>query len=622
MAYFHGYILVLFIFAMPTSNSSMAGVNDVDSIDIESNTNANDYHTQLRDYQEYYKRLRANGMHAYDKIVAKHPEWKGLGQEPVTVPAVVGPVMVTHETNSSIVLNAWSEVLENIMANNKALPPMLAKWLYNKELIKELLIKGTIESDIIRNRGVLLLNGKSYMINTWKIQSCNRYDISFPPTGKQKKKIIQFRSSPCVDRKQNEFTLREDCPKLPQLEFLKLDTMNMFTLTIHDLARFPRLKNISLNTVPLAFQGMENKLMCSMDNLREFHYYNSLQNLKQFPSQIFNCSLPLLINSIRLDDHAIELLLAYAFQSAAQNLQYLRLLRTGLKYIDKDAFSGMIHLQSILIQGNPLIEMPAPYVLPPSNNLSVVVLVDNQSNGVFDLSLITEPYCLPLEMFIFSFSNISLLTGKSLCCNDSMLEILILQNAGTLGELDENVFSKCIELEQIALPTNALTYFALPPLSEVAHLDLSDNELNDSNPWAFLLQQPKLHYLSISNNRLTSWNLSLNKLQLLKDLYLSHNQITYIVSDAFQNLSQLEYIDLGYNKLSNLAPSLFSGLAQLTGIVLRNNRLSEIANLLAPLTNSNFLILDISYNNLTSLHISSRNPCVGQCTQQTILADY
>ena len=30
--------------------------------------------------------------------------------------------------------------------------------------------------------------------------------------------------------------------------------------------------------------------------------------------------------------------------------------------------------------------------------------------------------------------------------------------------------------------TNALTYFALPPLNEVAFLNLAENVLNDSNP--------------------------------------------------------------------------------------------------------------------------------------------
>ena len=107
--------------------------------------------------------------------------------------------------------------------------------------------------------------------------------------------------------------------------------MYMFTLTINDLGRFPKLKNISLFSTPLPFHGMENKLLCSMDNLREFNYVNSFQNLKRFPSHIFNCSLPLLIQSIRFHDHAIELLPAYAFKSAAQNLQNLGLARTGLK---------------------------------------------------------------------------------------------------------------------------------------------------------------------------------------------------------------------------------------------------------------------------------------------------
>ena len=600
MAYLHGYILVLFIFAMPVYGSSMAGISDVDSGNTESDIDANDYHTQLYEYQEYYTRLQFDGVYAFNKIfMAEHPDWSRPGIKYRVRPSVVfGPVMVTHETNSSIVVNSWSGALEKLMKINKAAPPLLVTWLYNREVIQDLVVQDTMESDLIRSRDVLLLNGRSQVISTPKLESCKRYDISFAPTGKQKTRITQFSRSPCADGKQHVFTLHKHCPKLQQLQHLWLDKIYMFTLTINDLARFPKLLQISLFSVPLAFHGMENKLLCSMDNLSDFTYQDSFQNLKQFPSQIFNCSLPLRIHGITFADHAIGLLPAHAFKSAAQNLIYFRLLRAGLKYIDKDAFSGMIHIQSIFIQGNHLIEMPAPYVLPSSKSLSVVTLIDNQSNGVFNLSLITEPYCQPLEMFICNTNNITLLTGQSFCCNNSTLEILVLQNMGTLGELDENMFSKCTALKYISLHTNVLTYFALPSLNELAYLDLSENALNDSNPWSFLLQHPKLHYLNISNNRLTAWNLSLNKLQELTELDLSHNQITYIMSDAFQNLTQLEYIDLGYNKLSIVVPNLFSGLTQLTGIILRKNELLNIANLLAPMTNRNFSILDISHNNL------------------------
>ena len=595
----------------------MAGINDVK---IESNTSATNYHIQPYTYQEYYGRLHSTDVDTYRKIITtQHPEWLADGG-PKYIFLTPGPVIVTHETNSSIILNAWSGALMRQMEINKTLPPLLVVWLYKKEQIQALSVGGTMESDIMQSNDVFLLNGKSQVIYMPKMESCERYNISFDPAGKQKTKIKEFSTSPCADVKQSEFILHEDCPELPQLNYLELDMMYLFILTIADLVHFPKLETISLTAVPLAYNGMENKLLCSMDNLKEFYYQNSFQNLKQFPSQIFNCSLPLLVQSVSLSEHAMDLLPAYAFQAASQNLKHINLTKSGLKYIDKNAFSGMINLLSILISGNPLNQMPAPYALPPSNHLDGIFLIDNQSNGLFNLSLIAEPFCLPHTIFVCDNYDITLLTGQSICCNDSRLEIFIFRNMGTLRKLDENMFTKCTALKYLSLPINALTYFALPPLNGVEYLDLACNDLNDSNPWSFLLQHPILQSLNIANNRLTAWTLSL-KLQQLRELDLSHNQITYILSDAFQNLSQLEYIDLGYNKISDLAQNSFTGLAQLTGIVLRNNELSEIASILVPMTNRNFSILDISYNTFTSLHMPSRATCVGPCTPQSVVAD-
>ena len=109
------------------------------------------------------------GVYELFKIIrAKHPEWTPLLQLSRKVSAVYGPVMVTHETNSSIVVNAWSGALEKIMVINKALPPQLATWLYYKESIQGLWVQGTMGSHTAHSRNVLLLNGRSQMIDTPK----------------------------------------------------------------------------------------------------------------------------------------------------------------------------------------------------------------------------------------------------------------------------------------------------------------------------------------------------------------------------------------------------------------------------------------------------------------------
>ena len=577
-------------------------------------------------YLEYMIHVHASGLWAYkdiqNSIVLKDNDFNENSSDVVYVR---GPLRVLEETNASVVVKAWNAAFHDETEARNKIRSLLDKWLYHRHQIQLLNIFCTIINQELNSHTVHLVNGQPQKISMPTMKcNCQQYNVSVynisdDQTDKLTTHIEFLRSLSCTEKHQ-KFSLHQECPVLPNLEYLLLTRVPIFNFTINDLVHFRKLKTIALDSVLLTCNGLENKLLCSMNALQYFTYENSFQNLKQFPSQIFNCADLLETKTIAFKDHAIEELPPFAYKSAAHNVRTIFLDSSGIKFIDRNAFSGMTHLEVIYITDNPLFQT-LPLRLPSSHNLSALLIVQHyQPDSVLDASMLTKPYCSQFRMFTCLGCNITKLVGDNICCSNSVLEAFLI-NRNNLTELTGHQFTKCISLRYLLLHRNNLVYFELPPLPHVEHLSLAYNALNDSNQWSFLLQHPMLRYLNISANTLTKWTLNLTPLKHLKEIDLSRNQISYITSDIFQNMTQMEFIDLGYNKLTEIDPQSMLHLTQLTGLVLRNNELTETANNFAPMLNSNMSVLDIAFNNLTAIHIPLRTVCTGSCLPQSIIAD-
>ena len=79
----------------------------------------------------------------------------------------------------------------------------------------------------------------------------------------------------------------------------------------------------------------------------------------------------------------------------------------------------------------------------------------------------------------------------------------------------------------------------------------------------------------------------------VQTLYLHHNQLEDIPTNAFAGLTNLEWISLSGNQLSTIQPNAFAGLPNLVWLYLSNNRLTTIQpEAFAGLTNLKRLLLN------------------------------
>uniref|UniRef100_A0A3Q2P911 TIR domain-containing protein n=1 Tax=Fundulus heteroclitus TaxID=8078 RepID=A0A3Q2P911_FUNHE len=68
----------------------------------------------------------------------------------------------------------------------------------------------------------------------------------------------------------------------------------------------------------------------------------------------------------------------------------------------------------------------------------------------------------------------------------------------------------------------------------------------------------------------------LSEMPNLKDLTLTHNEISHVDDGSFSDLTLLKILSIGYNKLTNLTNKVFQGLSNLTMLDLRENKIRFI----------------------------------------------
>lgn len=174
-------------------------------------------------------------------------------------------------------------------------------------------------------------------------------------------------------------------------------------------------------------------------------------------------------------------------------------------------------------------------------------------------------------------------------------EIRSLQQEPKKFDLGERI--KCIREGQLLVNLSGLSLKSVPPsvleITDVHHLDLSLNhlyELPDLSPLQDLIS------ISLRCNSFESFPDSLFKINLLK-INLEDNELSSL-TDRFDELKELLFLDLTLNKLSELPPS-FSKMGDLMKLDLQRNRFEifpeEIVSLLRLRT------LDLSLNKLKTI---------------------
>ncbi|KAK2654734.1 hypothetical protein Ddye_014590 [Dipteronia dyeriana] len=144
-----------------------------------------------------------------------------------------------------------------------------------------------------------------------------------------------------------------------------------------------------------------------------------------------------------------------------------------------------------------------------------------------------------------------------------------------------------LKLSNLGLSGTLGGAYALPSLTALTNLDLSNNNLGGDIPYNL---PPNLERLNFANNRFTgNVQYSISQMAPLKYLNIAHNQLQGQLSDMFGKLSSLSTLDLSFNTLTGDLPESFSSLSSITSMYLQNNQFTGTINVLAnlPLDNLN-----------------------------------
>ena len=208
-------------------------------------------------------------------------------------------------------------------------------------------------------------------------------------------------------------------------------------------------------------------------------------------------------------------------------VQQLWLVRADITALQEHDFSGLVSLESIVLNGNPLLTTLPEGIFHGLSNLDDLFLSHN--------SLAT----LPEEIFQ-RLGNLRYLNLE--------------QNS--LTALPEGIFRGLGSLIRLDFSGNSLT--ALP---EGIFRGLSNLELLDSSYNSSLDTLPEGIYQGLNS---------------LEQLYLTSNHLQELPPGIFRGLDSLTILWLARNGLSELPPGIFRGLRSLDTLYLHGNALTEL----------------------------------------------
>ncbi|XP_046735293.1 protein artichoke-like [Diprion similis] len=331
---------------------------------------------------------------------------------------------------------------------------------------------------------------------------------------------------------------------LPKLKTLDLSDNNIQILSSEVFADLPQLESLSL-------KGNQISVMTE----EAFTKLNSTANKV----------------SLFFDNNKIHTLKTGSFRGI-EGLNHIGLSNNEIKTISRQAFVDLPNLESIVIEdqvADQSLSTPALKRVVSSENFDEY---DDQQNQELSESL----------------------TGFTL--RAPMLE--------EIGLIESDAFSNLLNLAWIRIRRNSFAvieskaFHALPNLTT---LDLSNNNIIRLSSGAFD-DLPKIESLDLRNNRISVINedafTNLNSKADAFSLHLDNNTIHTLSSGSFRGIKSLNYIGFNYNEIKTIFPQAFVDLPNLESIVIERQRVNGIDDM-------QFIASDafLNLSNVTSITI-------------------
>lgn len=267
-------------------------------------------------------------------------------------------------------------------------------------------------------------------------------------------------------------------------------------------------------------------------------------------------------------------------------LEELDLRKCSIYYIEKDIFTTIPHLKSLLLSHNQLITFNALN----SPAFSQLLYLDLSNNPLY-LNSLNFTHFLSLRTLDLSYTKGSSIFKNAFQTSGAKLKKLSMCYS-ELSYIEDDAFINLDTLKVLDLRGNnnlgqSLSSRTFNGLASLEELHLAECTLK------------VLSRVSLVHNSTIEMDL-LHNLTLLKRINLAKNDITSITSKTFENLSQLESLDLSNNYIRSWKEPVFKNM-NMKNLNVAHNHFNYITNAMLQ-----------DFRNLKTLIISP-NPFVCDC---------
>ncbi|XP_075216826.1 chaoptin [Lycorma delicatula] len=369
------------------------------------------------------------------------------------------------------------------------------------------------------------------------------------------------------------------------------------------------------------------------------------------PSNMFNASV--IVRDLNLDFNAIRNISAYAFHGLG--CERIQISMNKLHYVDEKAFASLENSLSILyMEHNNLKEIPK--ALAGLNKLKSLYISSNHIREIREdaftsfssilkgISLagnfLTEiprqalKECKKISHFNIGYNQITDVTEEDFESWGMFLETLILRS-NRIVQLHSHMFKHTPRLRELSLSFNKISDAPPDTFTDVSGtlelLEISFGIYQEEFPEDLLKPLTGLMWLDLDNNNIRTisktalynfgqlkyFNMDMNKLSVLpealfhanvhrnlRDIRLSYNHLTTIVTDTFYSLEKLQTVSLTGNNIIDVKHNAFKNLPNLIKIILTDNNI----NLISPRAFHglpNLIKLDLQENDLVEFSLNA-----------------
>lgn len=282
-----------------------------------------------------------------------------------------------------------------------------------------------------------------------------------------------------------------------------------------------------------------------------------------------------------------------------ENIIVMDLSKNRIESLPAGAFSGLVRLEKIYLQGNGL-NVLADRALEGLTSLTTIRVSDNRLRTLppelfSDARRVKEVYFNNNSINVLApglFGELSQLLVLDLSHNEltadwinaatfaGLARLVVLDlSENRIAKLETAVFRDLHSLQILRLQDNFIENIpenAFTSLYNVHTLILSNNRLRTIESYTFSGLYV-LSLLSIDNNLISSIHEeSLRNCSSLQDLHLNGNKLSEVPS-VLNNVPMLKTLDLGENHIKNIDNTSFDLLTQMYGLRLTENNIGNIS---------------------------------------------